>query len=318
MKSWVKHPLAHRLSRYVNSWARNRPRWIRRRVLDFPPMPSEPRPTVLAVLCEPDKFTDGLWCAWSWMRFLHPNVQLQLFVDGAVSADNRRAFDRLFPGAEVLSLPEFLAGQPAPSPCFQTFLAGYRYARKLSLILHLQRISPVLYSDSDVLAFRRPTALLEHLKAGTAAYLTDPGSRLDQTCVDPWIRAQAAKLALPCITDLNSGLLSMPRGGLDPALVEQLLAGWHTGVHYHFAEQTILAVLLGACGATALPEKDYVLSGQGMHFWEQDIPCDGLTVRHYVGLVRHRMYGHAYPYLLRQSQNHAPHGTDVLLKPGAP
>ena len=38
MSAWAQHPLAHRLSRYVNSWARNRPRLIRRRVLRFPPI----------------------------------------------------------------------------------------------------------------------------------------------------------------------------------------------------------------------------------------------------------------------------------------
>jgi len=310
MSSWAKHPLAHRLSRYVNSWERNRPRWIRRRILAFPPIRCEPHPPVLAVLCEADKFTDGLWCAWSWMRFLRRQVRLHLFVDGAIPAENRDAFTRLFPGAELSSMPEFLAAQPAPSPSFQTFLDGYRYARKLSLILHLQQTSPVLYSDSDVIAFHRPDALIAAIAAIGAttagAYLTDPGSRSDQTCVDPWIRGQAAKLSLPCVTDLNSGVLWMPRGSIDPALVERLLTGWHAGVYYHFAEQTILAVLFGASGATPLPEKDYVLSGQGMHFWERDLPCDELTVRHYVGLVRHRMYSSAYPFLARQLKDQQP------------
>lgn len=301
MSVWAKHPLARRLSRYVNSWARNRPRLIRRRVLGFPPIRTGPHPAMLAVLCEADKFTDGLWCAWSWMRFLHRHVRLQLFVDGAISAENRHAFTRLFPGAELSSMPEFLAAQPAPSASFQTFLDGYRYARKLSLILHLQRTSPVLYTDSDVLAFRCPEAVIASIEAGaTAAYMSDPGARLDQTCVDPWIRAQAVKLALPCVTDLNSGVLWMPRGSIDPALVERLLTDWHAGVYYHFAEQTIFAVLFGVNGARPLPEADYVLSGQGMHFWERDLPCDELTVRHYVGLVRHRMYAQAYPFLLRQ------------------
>ena len=307
MSSWAKLPLAHRLSRYVNSWERNRPRLIRRRILDFPPIPCQPHATMLAVLCEGDKFTDGLWCAWSWMRFLHRHVRLHLFVDGAIPAEHRDAFTRLFPGAELSSMPEFLAAQPAPSPSFQTFLDGYRYARKLSLILHLQQTSPVLYTDSDVIAFRRPDALLTAIEANIAgAYIADPGSRTDQTCVDPWIRGQAAKLSLPCVTDLNSGLLWMPRGSIDPGLVERLLTGWHAGVYYHFAEQTILAVLFGASGAQPLPEKDYVLSGQGMHFWEQDLPCDGFTVRHYVGLVRHRMYSHAYPFLLRQLKDLRP------------
>ncbi len=303
MISRARHPLVHRFSHYVNAWTRNRPRLIRRRVLSFPPVSSEAHSPILAVLCEADKFTDGLWCAWSWLRFLQRHVRLHLFVDGAVSGKSRGAFTRLFPGAELSSLPQFLAAQPSPTPSFQTFLNGYRYARKLALILHLQKHAPVLYTDSDVLAFRRPDALIAALENGhTGAYMADPGARRDQTCVDPWVRAQAAKLGLPCVTDLNSGLLWVPQGGVDPALVELLLTGWHPGVYYHFAEQTIFAVLFGVNGAQPLPERDYVLSAQGMHFWEKDLPCEHLTVRHYVGLVRHRMYAHAYPHLLRQSK----------------
>ena len=69
----------------------------------------------------------------------------------------------------------------------------------------------------------------------------------------------------------------------------------------HFAEQTILGVLFAASQATPLPEVDYLVSGQGMHFWEKDLDCRDLTVRHYVGNVRHRMYAHAYPYIAAQA-----------------
>jgi hypothetical protein len=272
-------------------------------VLGFPPLPSEARPVRFVVLCEADKFTDGLWSAWSWMRFLQSDVQLHLFVDGAISPDQRQAFARLFPGAELSELGEFLAGQAPPSPAFQVFLDGYRYARKLSLILHLQRSTPVLYCDSDVLAFRSPRLLLEIVRrVDRGAYMVDPASRRDKTYVDPWIQARARELSLPCLEELNSGLLWIPQGSLRAELVEQLLTGWSPAVYYHFAEQTILAVLLGVNGAQALPEAEYTLSAQGMHFWERDLPCRDLTVRHYVGLVRHRMYSHAYPYLLRQQR----------------
>lgn len=292
--------LSHWLSRYVNKLSRNRPRIIHRRVYSLPPLRSEPHSITLVILCEADKFTDGLWCAWSWMRFLRGKVALHLFVDGVVTGRQRLAFECLFPGAEVSSLPAYLASQPAPSAHFQAFLNGYRYARKLALLLHLQKVGPVLYADSDVLVFRQPDILIAKLEAGKPnAYMADPGARSDQTYVDPWVRAQAEKLGLPCILDFNSGLLWIGQGTLDSTVVERLLTGWHPGVYYHFAEQTILAVLFGVNHAQSLPENDYVLSAEGMHFWERDLPCGELTVRHYMGLVRHRMYSHAYSFLLR-------------------
>jgi len=300
MSAW--QTLRHRASRYINSWERNRPRFLRRRVLDFPPITSLPHPQQLVVLCEADKFTDGLWSAWSWLRFLRGHLRLHLFVDGIIKPERRRDFERLFPGAELSSVSEFLATHNTRPADFQTFLENHWFAPKLALLIELQQTTSFLYSDCDVLAFQTPQAIIDTIERGTPnAYNVDPAARHDRTNVDRWINERAAQLSLTGAPDFNSGLLWITQGSLDSGLFEQLLTGWTHAVDSHFAEQTILGVLFAASQATPLPEVDYLVSGQGMHFWEKDLDCRDLTVRHYVGNVRHRMYAHAYPYIAAQA-----------------
>ena len=271
MGSWKTHPLTRTFNRYLTAWQRNRPRRIRRRVLDFPPLASEPHARSLVVLCEADKFLDGCWCAWSWLRYVQPWLRLRLFVDGEVNAENRAAFTRLFPYGEIVSLPAYLATQPAPAPNFRALLDHYKYARKLAMILHLQRAGSFLYCDSDVLALRRPEALLERIERGSPdAFMVDQG----HPCVDPWIRERARMLGLPCCDALNSGLLWIAENSLDATLVERLLEGWSPAVYNHFSEQTILAVLLPSAGAEPLPSAEYLLNARGMFFYERDVPCE--------------------------------------------
>ncbi len=121
----------------------------------------------LVVLCEPRTFADGCWAAWSWMRFVGDDLALQLFVDGPLNDEWRARFGALFPGGQIDSLPEYLARQPPPGPALGLFLGHYTYARKLSLLLALQREGDFLYADADVALFRSPDLILE----------TDPHAR---------------------------------------------------------------------------------------------------------------------------------------------
>jgi hypothetical protein len=281
------------------AWQRNRPRWLRRRVFGFDPIPSGGDGAArLAVLCTPRQFADGCWSAWSWMRFLAPRLRLALCVDGVVSAAQRRAAERLFPGGEILEVPRVLAAQPPPSKAFAAFLARNWTARKLGLLLALQREGAVLYSDCDVLAFRPPSALLEIISAGARNAFMEDG----EPCVDPWLRQEAQRLGLPLRETLNSGLLWIRERSLDPSVIEALLAGWRPEFNDHFSEQTLLAALFAATEAEPLPRDEYLVSSDGWSFWSRDLPCDRLTVRHYVGIVRHRMYSSALPFLARQAR----------------
>ena len=290
------HPLIRLLGQKVAAVERNRPYGVRNRIFRLPPLPSQPGPRKLVILCEPRTFSDGCWCAWSWLRFLQPLLHLELFVDGPLTEDQRRRFTALFPGATLSSVPEFLAEHPAPSPAFARFLDHYTYARKLALLVALQKKGDFLYSDADIVAFRRPAALIEAIE--------NPGSAdlfMEETscyCVDPWVAETAARLNLPRHNDLNSGLLWVRRDSLDLAAAERLLTEWRPEFGHRVAEQTIIGVLMAVNGARALPPEAYVVSNDGMFFWQRDrTDYDRIVARHYVGNVRHLLYRAALPRL---------------------
>lgn len=283
---------------------RNWPHRVKNRVFGLTPIPSGTHERRLVVLCEPRTFSDGCWAAWSWMRHVGDSLGLRMYVDGPIEEEWRGRFAALFPGAEMISLPEFLAAQPAPGRALGQFLGHYTYARKLSLLLALQREGDFLYVDADVVLFRRPDVILETIgRAGSPAlFMQEPYC----WSVDPWVVERAKQLGLPRHNDLNSGLLWLPQGSLDIELVERFLAEWEPRFSYRVAEQTLLGVLMAVNGAQGLPPEEYVVSTDGMFFWIPDgIDYGRIVARHFVGPVRHLLYRTGMPLLLEESRREA-------------
>ena len=186
----------------------------------------------------------------------------------------------------------------------------YTYGRKLALLLALQRQADFLYSDADVVLFRQPDLILETLRGPSAVglFMQEPNCR----SVDPWVTETAVRLGLPWHNDLNSGLLWVPRDSLDLVLVERLLADWRPAFFHRVAEQTILGVLMASNGALGLPPADYVVSNQGMFFWQRDgIDYERIVVRHFVGNVRHLLYRTALPRLLAMNRRESSRRDDA-------
>ncbi len=295
------HPAIRLLGQKVAGIERNWPHRVKNRVFDLAPTPSGAHPRKMVVLCEPRTFADGCWSAWSWMRWVRAEFGLRLYVDGPVTAGQRLRFAALFPGAEIESLPDFLVAQPEPGPALARFKEHYTYARKLSLLLALQREGDFLYSDADVAVFRRPDLIMEtvRLPSVPGLYMQEPGCY----CVDPWMAESAARLGLPRENDLNSGLLLVRRDSLDTALAERLLVDWQPAFFHRVAEQTLLSVLMAVNGAKALPPEQYVVSNDGMFFWQgDDIDYERIVARHFMGNVRHLLYLTAWPRLLAMNR----------------
>jgi hypothetical protein len=293
-------PLGQKLAAVERNW----PHRVKKRVFSLPPIPSGSHRRKLVVLCEPRTFADGCWSAWSWMRHVGKDLSLVLMVDGFVKNEWRGAFQTLFPGARLDSLPEFLAREPQPGPAFERFLKHYTYARKLALLLALQREEDFLYADADVALFHRPDLILETIRTpgAPALFMQEPGC----WCIDPWVVKTAERLNLPRHQDLNSGLLWAPRGSLDTEIVERFLADWQPEYFHRVTEQTLLSVLMAVNGARALPPEEYVVSSDGMYFWMRDgIDYGKIVARHFVGNVRHLLYRTGWPRLLAESRREA-------------
>src|SRR5262249_31942641 len=125
--------------------------------------------------------------------------------------------------------------------------------------------------------------------------------------IDQWVVKRAAELGLPHHNDLNSGLLWIPRGSLDTALVERFLETWRPEDSYRVAEQTLLAVLWPVNGPRALPRDESVVSNDAFFFWTPNrIVSRCFVARHFVGNVRHLLYRTGWPLLLKESRQPIP------------
>jgi hypothetical protein len=294
--------MARTLKHFLNDHAarvlRNFPYPIRQRVKKFAPLPGKEGKAVVAVLCGPRQFIEGLWSLWSWMRHLHGEMGATMLFDGMVTEEQRKLFEQLFPNGRLLELEPFLAGCRQPE-YLRRFVAGNWTAKKLAAVYELQREHSVLYSDCDVLVFQKPEAIVQAAVAGYACYLRDETGYM----LDPWLTTRAKQLGIPISNQFNAGLVFVPAGEMKETLLEKILADWQQAFNTHHAEQTLFSMLLNPQHVQALPIDKYVLSWQGVWVLEKDLDCAGMVCRHYTGPTRHRMYLSGYPALLKQIEN---------------
>jgi len=245
---------------------------------------------------------DALWTAWSWYRFLREaGFALVLAVDGNVSTEDSAAAARLFPDITVLpaQAPADLIVEQEPS--LKTFLALYPTGRKLALLLALSAQYPVIYSDSDVLAFARPEDLLHCVAKNIPCYFME---EVDGTR-DPFIIERAQQLGLDYLRRFNSGFLYLPQGSLPIKTAVQILDKWQPPVTSWFTEQTVLSVMLHGAKAEALPPDRYVISARRQFYWQKDVDYSVIAARHFTGTVRHVMYRYGMPVVLKQGRSNS-------------
>jgi hypothetical protein len=298
--------LRRALTRPLWWWQTRRPRPIRRRVFELPPRRVPPSggncDLHLLLMAPPAGVADAAWAAQSFLRHLGgSDPSLCLLLDAApetkAALAAEAAWKRLYPGAVVqpsAGPAEILA---ARAPHVAKLARTHPLGRKLAGLLHFQEQGDVLYADADVLLFGPVPELEDAWRAGgPPLYNQDVG----QLHADQELLAYAARIGAPApAANLNSGLLFLPRGCLDVALAERLLAGIERTDSWYI-EQTVVALLLGAAGAEPLPADRYVVSTQGQFYFEPQVPTDGLAARHFTSPVRHLMYGRAMPQLWRE------------------
>lgn len=280
-------------------WERKRPYPIRSRFHLLPSLAVTKGRMRFAVLTTPDTLDDALWTAWSWYRYLREeDCELEIAVDGEVSAAQSAAAARLFPGISIQSAESACRYVCEREPALETFLYGHPTGRKMALILALSDQGPLLYSDYDILAFSRPRELLESIKRNIPCYFAEEtdGTR------DERIVENARSLGLDYLRRFNCGFMYIPRGALPMKMAAEILATWRPPGTSWFAEQTVLSFMLHEARAEALPPDRYVISICRQFYFERDVNYETIAARHFTGPVRHVMYGKGMPLILRQSR----------------
>ena len=253
------------------------------------------------VLTVPKCMDDAVWSLWSWMRVLEGKVTPRLFVDGAVTAEHRRLFDDHFSGIQVHELRPWLGQRQDLGPQLRRLITSFPLGGKAALVAALSQDGPSIYSDSDVLAFNRPTQLIDGLTGKKPLYMLDRyGSNYASVVVEA---VQEQQLSLP--DQVNSGLIVLPKNSLNLTALEEFLerfAGWEQLGQSWFSEQTLIALMLSAAQGEPLKRDDYVVSLDRQFVFERDVDYRRIAVRHFTGPVRHVMYLKGIPFLIKLAE----------------
>jgi len=273
-----------------------RPYPIRNAWTRLPAIPAQNGSIPFAVLTTPQNFNDALWTAWSWVRFLGDTVRLEVYVDGTLHDEMRRSLDQILPGSGLFeATPAIMANGNYP-PHVQSFITDNMTGRKLGLLLALSRRGRFLFSDADILAFAKPTELMELFTSPEkGAYF------LEETCSNfvDGIVARAARIGVTPPASLNCGLVLIPHNALSPEIANELLQGWQTPPINWVIEQTVTACLMSAAPLVALPRDRYVLSTARQFYWQPDVDYAKIVARHFTGTTRHVMYLKGMPWILK-------------------
>lgn len=242
------------------------------------------------VLTSSQDWLNLLWTLKTFYHFSGRHYALCIHDDGTLPEMAVAAMRRHFPEARLISRAE---ADRAVLPALEGYpkCLAFRKSNTLALKLfdfrHYSRSSRMLLLDSDILFFREPVELLRRID--------DPAYQLNSVnadvasayTVDPVdVRNRFGFELGPCF---NSGFGLIHRDSLQLEWIEDFLS--LPGVHGHFwrIEQTLFALCSFRSGAELLPEEYRVRIDASL----------AVSCKHYVGAIRHHMYGSGIRHLVR-------------------
>ena len=226
----------------------------------------------------------AIWSLKSFYRVAGVAFPLTIQIQGNAPAHVARTLRQHFPQARILEQPE--ADQRVESHLIShgwtRLLEGRRanhYMQKLTDTVLLSGFPRVIYLDSDLLFFHKPTELLAF--EGDHIFQQDPESTY---LVD---EAAGVKIA----PRLNVGLMSFVPARVSLARCNDYLAdfpgfsGW--------IEQTLLALHAAESNTALVLPATYLISA------EAGIDPDTLVMRHYAGPTRPLLTSEGMPWLIQ-------------------
>lgn len=270
------------------------------------------------VITTPSKIWDALWTAYTFLYHHAETIDLVIVVDGPVTAFAVSLVSRQFPGARVVGREEIGRALPSRSS-LKDFFFHSRFGAKLCAISLFSRDKPLIYSDSDILFFRRSPDIVD--------WLNGQQRHLMYVCANvgggqPDSSTEFSGLAKEIVPrNFNSGFFACPRCFFNDEFLEEALLrsrrhvggkpveGAFEGRMYfsgwdYFTDQSVIGSGAGMGMSRQLPLNDFCHSNNGSSIFSRD-PTDysKIVMRHYFGIVRHRLYMDGMPYALAQMES---------------
>jgi hypothetical protein len=266
---------------------------IRPRILNSPPIAeTSDRGFEVHVLTSRHDWLNLIWSLKSFYAASGRRYALCIHEDGTLDRFALSSLQQHFPTARIIRrheadqhLAQLLEGFPRSSQ--------FRKANLLSLkvfdfIAYLQADRMVLF-DSDLLFFDEPTAYLSRLEDGN--YRLNAFNADCESAYTVDAEAVRDRLGVKLLARVNSGFGIIHRDSMKLEWIEEFLdvPGLANG-HFWRIEQTLYALCSSRYGAELLPS-DYDV--------RLEAAITPSIFRHYVGAIRHLMYGEGIAHLVQ-------------------
>jgi hypothetical protein len=267
---------------------------VRPRILNTPPIAdTSDRRFEIHVLTSQHDWLNLIWSLKSFYAASGRRYALCIHEDGTLDSFALSALQRHFPTARIVRRQEAdqrLAQELREFPrCLQFRKANLLSLKVFDFIAFLQADRMVLF-DSDLLFFDEPTAYISRLEDGNYRLNAFNADRDSAYTIDA--EAVQARLGYELLARVNSGFGIVHRDSIKLEWIEELLAlpGLTEG-HFWRIEQTLYALCSSRYGAELLPQEYEVSLEAGI---------SPRVFRHYVGAIRHLMYGEGIAHLVQE------------------
>ncbi|AFY47771.1 hypothetical protein Nos7524_1912 [Nostoc sp. PCC 7524] len=264
---------------------------VRQRILKTQPITATTDKT-----CEIHVFTcsnDWLNLIWTLKTFYYYSQRqyaLCIHDDGTLTTENRNTLQYHFPNARIIdrqSADERIIKTLQSYPRCLEFRKTNNLSPKVFDFAEYLQSDRMLLLDSDILFFAAPTELLNRIENPDYQLNTLNADVASSYTVEP--EEVKTRLGFDLAERVNSGLGLIHKRSLSFDWIEEFLALPSIIGHFWRIEQTIYALCSSRFGVELLPPAyDVHLEGS----------INGSSCRHYVGQIRHLMYGEGIRHLV--------------------
>ena len=244
------------------------------------------------VLTSAKDWLNLMWALKSFYWASRRNYALCIHDDGTLTDEHRNTLQKHFPKARVIerkAADEYVLASLAKHPRCLEFRKNNHLAPKVLDFAAYLNSDRMLLLDSDILFFEEPAALLDRIENPEYQLNTINGDTASAFTVDPAI--VKVQCGFDMVERFNSGLGLIHKASVNLDWIEDFLSLPNIIGHFWRIEQTLYALFSSKFGAELLP------SAYDVHL-EGDI--NGAPSRHYVGTIRHLMYGEGIRHLVKQ------------------
>ena len=267
---------------------------VRPKILRAAPVPGTVDPFAeMHVLTSESDWLNLVWTLKSFYRVAPRRYRLVIHEDGSLGEEARGHLERMFPDARMIrreAADAEVLGALADNPRCRALRETNALSLKVFDFSHYLESDRMILMDSDILFYAKPEVLI--------ARIEDPSYRLNSVngdvssayTVDPAVVRD--RMGFDMVEGYNSGLGLIHRDSMRLDWIEEFLGLPGIIGHFWRIEQTLYALFSSRFGCELLPSAYDVYLTPGIG----DRPS-----RHYVGAIRHLMYGEGMRRLARET-----------------